>query len=73
MRLKLSRGAQIDLDDICDLGVEQFGTERAAAYLDGIEQVFRRILDYPEIGEARPELGRRLRSYPAGEHRAFYV
>jgi toxin ParE1/3/4 len=72
MRLELSRQAQSDLDDIRDYSVERFGPDRAATYLDAVEQAFRRILDQPEIGEARPGLGSRLRSLPCGSHRVYY-
>ncbi len=30
------------------------------------------MLEYPEIGAARPELGEAIRGYPVGEHRIFY-
>ena len=72
MRLELSRKAQADLDDIRDYSVEQFGRMRAAAYLDAIEQTFRRIIDHPEIGTMRSDLGGRLRSLPCGSHRVYY-
>ena len=70
MRLELSRRPQADLDDIRDYGAERFGPEQAIVYLDGVEQVFRRVLASPEIG---PPFGDRgTRSYPVGEHRVYY-
>ena len=72
MPLELSRKAQADLDDIRDTSVEQFGVERAILYLDAIEQVFRRLLDYPRIGSRRADVGEAVLSYPVGEHRIFY-
>ncbi len=72
MRLELSRRAEADLDDIADYSVTEFGTERAVLYLDAIEQAFRRLVDHPQIGAQRAELGVTVRSYPAGEHRIFY-
>lgn len=70
MRLELSRRAQADLDDIRDYSAERFGHEQAIGYLDGIEQVFRRTLDFPEIGLVHGDGN--ARSYPAGEHRVYY-
>ena len=70
MRLELSRRAQADLDDIRDFSAGRFGPEQAIVYLDGIEQIFRRILDFPEIGPLHSIGG--ARSYPAGEHRVYY-
>lgn len=72
MRLELSRRAQADLDDIRDYSIEHFGLERAIRYLDAVEGAFRRILEYPNIGQTRPELGDKLRSLPVGEHRLYY-
>ena len=66
MRHELSRRAQADLDDIRDYSVEQFGVERAILYLDEIEQAFRRLIDHPQIGSGRADLGKALLSYPAG-------
>lgn len=72
MRLELSRRAQADLDDIRDYSVAHFGLARAIHYLDAVEGAFRRILEYPKIGETRSELGSKLRSLPVGEHRLYY-
>ncbi|AQR74886.1 type II toxin-antitoxin system RelE/ParE family toxin [Sphingomonas sp. LM7] len=72
MRLELSREAQADLDDIRDYSVAQFGVPRAIAYLDAVEQAFRRVLDFPEIGAVRPELAG-VRSLGCQQHRLFYT
>lgn len=72
MRLELSRRAQADLADIRDYSVEQFGVERAVAYLDAIEQAFRRILLYPEIGGEYSSITPPIRSLACQRHRIFY-
>jgi toxin ParE1/3/4 len=72
MRLEFSRRAQADLDDISDYSVDHFGAERALRYLDAIEQAFRRILIYPEIGLPMSDLAAGLRGMSTGEHRVFY-
>lgn len=72
MRLELSRRAQADLDDIRDYSVERYGVARAIAYLDAIEQAFRLILEYSEIGPEHDGIGEAVRSYPAEEHRIYY-
>lgn len=71
MQLELSRKAHADLDDIRDYSVRQFGPLRTIAYFDAIEQTFRRIVTYPEIGTAYAALGG-VRSLPIGEHRVYY-
>ena len=68
MPLELSRKAQADIDDIRDTSVEQFGVERAILYLDAIEKMFRRLLDHPQIGSQRDDIGESVLSYPVGEH-----
>ena len=73
MRLELSRRAQADLADIGDYSVEQFGVERAIAYLDTIEQAFRRILLYPEIGGEYSPITPPIRSLACQRHRIFYT
>ncbi|MBA3879133.1 MAG: plasmid stabilization protein ParE [Sphingobium sp.] len=72
MRLRLSRRAENDLADIRDYSVEQFGAERAIAYLDAIEAAFRLILDYPEIGGVHLKVVPPVRSYAVQRHRIFY-
>lgn len=72
MRLELSRRAQADLDDIRDYSAERFGAGRAITYLDMIEQAFRRIVEFPEIGPAHGGSNGVVRSYPAEEHRIYY-
>jgi toxin ParE1/3/4 len=72
MKLELSRRAQADLDDIRDFSLERFGTVRAVAYLDAVEQAFRRILGFPEIGAPHPKVTPPLRSLACEQHRIFY-
>jgi toxin ParE1/3/4 len=73
MRLELSCRAQVDLDDIRDFSVERFGPERAIAYLDAVEQAFRRIVDFPAIGAPQLSLSPATRSLVCQRHRIYYV
>ena len=73
MRLELSRLAQADLDDIRSFSLDQFGAGRAIAYLDAIEQAFRRILSFPESGAPHPALRPGMRSLACQRHRIFYA
>lgn len=72
MRLELSVKAHTDLDDIRDYSLEQFGLVRAVTYLDALEQAFRRILSFPEIGAPHPTLKPPTRSLACEQHRIFY-
>lgn len=72
MRFELSRKAEADLDHIRDYSVGKFGVDRTIDYLDALEHAFSRILSFPDIGAARPDIGERVRSLSVGEHRIFY-
>lgn len=73
MRLELSRKAQADLDDIRDYSIAHYDLERAIAYLDAVEQTFRRLVDFPEMGAAHSALRSGIRSLGCQRHRIFYV
>jgi toxin ParE1/3/4 len=73
MRLELSRRAKSDLDSVRDYSVDNFGVDRAIAYIDAMEQVFRRLLSFPEIGAPHPALQDGVRSLSCQQHRIFYV
>ena len=72
MRLELSRAAEADLADIRDYTIERYDVDQAIAYLDAIEQAFRRIMDYPENGVKYPGIEPAIRSVPCGSHRIYY-
>ena len=72
MRLELSAKARADLDDIRDYSLSRFGVARAIAYLDALDQAFRRILSFPEIGAAHPTVQPSILSLACGQHRIFY-
>ncbi len=71
MRLELSRKAQADLAEIRDYTVGQFGADQAIAYLDAIEEAFRRLLAFPMMGP--PSLRSEVRSFGCRQHRIYYV
>jgi len=73
IRLELSRRAQADLDEIRDYSVGHFGALRAIAYLDAIEQAFRRIASFPEVGAPHPTLQPPVRVLACQRHRVFYA
>lgn len=73
MRLELSRRAEADLADIRDYSIEQFGIDRAIAYLDAIEEAFRLLIAYPETGSPHPSLMPPVRSLACQRHRIYYA
>ena len=72
MRLELSRRAQTDLDEIRDSSGERFGVIRAIAYLDAIEDAFRLMLRFPEMGGTHRALTLGTRSLGCEQHRIYY-
>ena len=72
IRLELSRRAEADLDEIRDYSVEHFGVPRAIAYLDAIEQAFRRIVSFPGAGALHSTVEPPVRSLACERHRIFY-
>ena len=72
MRLRKSRLAETDLAAIADYGVDNFGAERALAYINAIEGRCRELLLHPELGRAERELRPDIRSLSAGSHRIYY-
>ena len=68
----ISPEAEIDLLDIFDFTVEEWGDAQAEKYLYELYTVFDRLVVRPMIGRARPEHGEDLRSFPSGAHVIFY-
>lgn len=72
MRLELSREADADIADMLRYGAENFGWVAAEAYALSFNPRFDRLLEFPQIGMAHPEIKAGLRSIPHGSHRAYY-
>jgi toxin ParE1/3/4 len=72
MQLELSRRARADLDDIRDYSIQTFGIARTIAYLDTLDQAFRRLLSFPEIGAVHSTVQPPVRTLACGQHRIFY-
>jgi toxin ParE1/3/4 len=72
MRLELSREADADIAEMLRYGAENFGWAAAEAYAQSFDLRFNRLIAYPQIGMAHPELKEGLRSIPHGSHRIYY-
>ena len=64
--------ARADLLDIYAQGIQQFGTDVASAYMDGIDQTFARLADHPEIGPVYPGLKPPVRFLTHRNHHILY-
>ena len=71
-RLELSPEAEADLLDIGTyIAADDPG--RAHSFIDDLEARCAALLDFPDTGRPRPELGENLRSKPHGRYVIFYT
>lgn len=63
-RLRLSRLAESDLEEAWLFVAAESGATRAESLLSQIEDGFRLLLQFPEAGRRRGDLGEDLRSLP---------
>ena len=72
-RLRVAAAAKQDLADIAAYTTEQWGSVQARRYMLNLKSLFQRLLEYPGLGVARHDLGKRLRSIVGGSHIVFYA
>ena len=72
MRLRFSRRAQRDLEDIADY-IAQSNPVRAVSYVRELREHCRRLLAFPESAPRRPELGAGVRMSIFGNYMILYV
>ncbi len=70
---RLSRPAKEDIRRIAKEGARRFGRAQARLYHDGLERLFDRLADYPEMARERQELIPPARVQPYGAHVVFYA
>lgn len=71
MRLDISDNAKSDLSEILAY-LEQRSPRAAAALSDTLEAAILRLGDFPELGRARPEYGRGLRTLVCENYIVLY-
>ncbi len=70
---RLSGRAALDVAEIADYTLEQFGIEQARQYRDAMESCFLRLAENPMLGRSAAEFGQDLRRYPRQSHIIFYL
>lgn len=70
---KLTDAAKKDLREISAYTKKTWGKEQEKVYRETIRDTLRIIAKLPEIGQKREELTEGLRSFPVGNHIAYYV
>jgi toxin ParE1/3/4 len=71
-RVRLSREASADLDEIWLYVAERDGIERAQRLVERIAALFPLIAAHPRLGRSREDLGEGLRSISEGNYRVYY-
>jgi toxin ParE1/3/4 len=71
-RLEFSPEATADLADIGDY-IARDNPKRARSFVDELEVRCADLMEYPDMGRARPELASGLRSKPHGRYIIFYT
>ena len=72
-RLVIKPAAKLDIDDALLFTRERWGIEQRRHYRDTLRRVMRSLLDYPEQGRSRPELGAEVRSIAVEQHVIVYA
>ena len=70
---KLTEAAKKVLREISTYTKKTWGKEQEKAYRETMRAALRIIAKYPEIGLKREELTEGLRSFPVGNHIAYYI
>ena len=70
--IEISRVADLDLEDIFDYTVAQYGVDRAIKYVSSFDEVFDYLSLHPTLGRDRPEIRTGLRSLNKEYHIIFY-
>ncbi|MEA3061301.1 MAG: toxin ParE1/3/4 [Sphingomonadales bacterium] len=68
----ISEAADADLVEILECGTENFGLERAEAYVASFQTTFDLLSRHPRAGAVHDEVRPPIRSLPHGSHRVFY-
>lgn len=73
LEIEKSHLAEQDLIDIWIYSCERWGDSQADSYLDQIEEVLRKVSQFPELGEDCSHLKTGYRKIEAGRHDVFYI
>lgn len=72
-RIRFTRRADADLDEIGYYSAMTFGLAKADAYMARLSETFRTIADFPLIGRSWPEGAVGMRRFGAQKHVVYYL
>ena len=64
--------AQLDIFDILQFTLEEWGRQQAQKYKGILDEAFQVIRQNPNLGHLRPDIPLKYRAYPAGQHVIFF-
>ena len=70
---KLTEAAKMDLRGISQYTKKEWGKDQEKVYREIIRAALGVIAKTPKMGQKRDELAEGLRSFPVGQHIAYYV
>jgi|SRR6476620_1987691 toxin ParE1/3/4 len=73
MEIVLAAEAQVDMEDIYAYSAKKWGGHQADQYQELLFASLYPLLDNPEIGRPRPEIGKGIRSLLVEHHVAYYI
>lgn len=71
--VEFSNSAELDLVEIDEFSVEQFGERVAETYMHGFDAAFDRLRDHPLVAPLRSEFGVGIRCLVHRQHRVLYT
>lgn len=70
--LLIAPAATVDLKDIYQFGLRQWGQTQSVSYLETLKEKLWALTEHPLMGTERPELLAGIRSLPIQSHILFY-
>lgn len=72
-KFRLTTRAALDLSEIADFTLQNFGIEKARSYRDEFNKCFEILVENPQLGRSAAELAPDLRRYEHQSHVVFYI
>jgi toxin ParE1/3/4 len=71
-RLALTHNAQRDFRSLLANTERQWGISQRHTYRQRILEAFAELVEFPDMGPARPDLGQEVRTFRVGQHVVVY-
>jgi toxin ParE1/3/4 len=70
---RLSSGAQLDLIEIRQFTIQQWGISQSKKYLSELRKIIHLLADTPSLGKPRPDAREEMLSFLHANHVIYYV